>query len=91
MMEYRLAVAQHLAVLLKSLRKQRKLSQHELGERLGISQRMVAKIEANPDTSSFGRIFQLLNALDVDIVLKERSPQLPETSSRQNDEGTAAW
>lgn len=90
-MEYRLAVAQHLAVLLKNLRKQRKLTQRELGERLGISQRMVAKLEASPDASSFGRIFQLLNALDVDIVLRERCSEALETTSEQSGPGATPW
>jgi HTH-type transcriptional regulator/antitoxin HipB len=90
-MEYRLAVAQQLAVLLKNLRKQRKLSQRELGERLGMSQRMVAKLEANPDASSFGRIFQALNALEVDLILRERGTETSDTPPEQKCPGTIAW
>lgn len=90
-MEYRLAVAQQLAVLLKNLRKQRRLSQRELGERLGISQRMVAKLEANPDTSSFGRIFQALNALEVDLILRERGTEADDIPPEQKPPGTLAW
>lgn len=90
-MEYRLAVDQHLALLLKSLRKQRKLSQRELGERLGMSQRMVAKLEAHPEASSFGRIFQALNALGVDVILRERGSKESDASSDQKDSGSVAW
>jgi HTH-type transcriptional regulator/antitoxin HipB len=90
-MEYRLAVAQQLATLLKNLRKQRKLSQRELGERLGISQRMVAKLEANPDVTSFGRIFQALNALDVDIILRERGTEDTDTPPGQKRPSEAIW
>ena len=90
-MEYRLAVDQHLALLLKSLRKQRKLSQRELGERLGMSQRMVAKLEAHPETASFGRIFQALNALGIDVILRDRDTNEPDAASGQKNPGAVAW
>jgi HTH-type transcriptional regulator / antitoxin HipB len=72
-MEYRIATDNQLALLLKSLRKARKLTQAQLGERLGMSQRMVAKLEAHPDVASFGRVFQALSAMGVDVILKDRS------------------
>jgi HTH-type transcriptional regulator/antitoxin HipB len=73
-MEYRVATDNQLALLLKSLRKARKLTQTQLGERLGMSQRMVAKLEAHPDVASFARVFQALNAMGVDVILKDRDP-----------------
>jgi HTH-type transcriptional regulator/antitoxin HipB len=90
-MEYRIAIDQQLAALLKSLRKQRKLSQKELGERLGMSQRMVAKLEAHPEASGFGRVFQALNALGVDLILRERDAKELDTSSAQNSTETIPW
>ena len=90
-MEYRIAIDQHLAILLKSLRKQRKLTQKELGERLGMSQRMVAKLEAHHETASFGRIFQALNALDVDLVLSERGAKEPNPPSEQKGTEAVQW
>lgn len=50
-MEYRLATDHQLAILLKSLRRERKLTQAELGQKLGMSQRMVAKLEAHPEAA----------------------------------------
>ena len=90
-MEYRIAIDQQLTTLLKSLRKQRKLSQKELGERLGMSQRMIAKLEAHPEASGFGRVFQALNALGVDLILRERDAKEPDASSAQNGTGTIPW
>lgn len=90
-MEYRIAIDQQLAALLKSLRKQRKLSQKELGERLGMSQRMVAKLEAHPEAAGFGRVFQALNALGVDLILRERDAKEPDASSAQNGTETIPW
>ena len=71
-MEYRIAIAQQLGGLLTSLRKARRITQQQLGERLGLSQRMVAKLESYPERASFERVLQALSALEVDLVLKER-------------------
>lgn len=76
-MEYRIAIAQQLGGLLKSLRKERQITQQQLGERLGLSQRMVAKLESYPEKSSFERVLQALSALEVDLVLKERETTSP--------------
>ena len=71
-MEYRIAIAQQLGGLLKSMRKGKHLTQQQLGERLGMSQRMVAKLEANPERASFERVHQAFSALEMDLVLKSR-------------------
>ena len=82
-MEYRLTIAQQLPSLLKSIRKKNRITQQQLGERLGLSQRMVAKLEARPEKASFERVLQALSALEIDLVLKERkTPSLP---SSRND------
>ena len=91
-MEYRIATAQQLARLLRSIRKQKHLTQQQLGERLGLSQRMVAKLEASPQKASFERVLQALSALEVDLVLKERNtPALPSArnDSKKSSEGDA--
>lgn len=79
-MEYRIAIVQQLGGLLKSLRKERQITQEKLGERLGLTQRMVARLESNPEKSSFERVFQVLNAMEVDLVLKERETSTPPSS-----------
>lgn len=82
-MEYRIAITQQLGGLLKSIRKEKHITQRQLGERLGLSQRMVAKLEANPEKASFERILQALSALEIDLVLKER--KTPTSPSSRND------
>ena len=71
-MEYRIAIAQQLGGLLKSMRKEKHLTQQQLGERLGLSQRMVAKLESHPEKASFERVHQALSALEMDLILKQR-------------------
>lgn len=72
-MEYRIATAMQVSALLKSLRKQQALTQKELGERLGVSQRMVALIEAKPEKARFERILQILSELGADLIVRERN------------------
>ncbi len=72
-MEYKIAIAQQLSSLLKSMRKQAGLTQKKLGEKLGVSQRRVAAIEANPESARFERILQMLSELDADLIVRERN------------------
>lgn len=90
-MEYRVATDKQLALMLKSLRKTRKLTQAQLGERLGMSQRMVAKLEAHPETASFARVFQALNALGIDVILKDRSPANTDEAPAEKSSKAGAW
>lgn len=89
-MEYRIAIAQQLAGVLRSIRKEKHITQQQLGERLGLSQRMVAKLEAHPEKASFERVLHALSALEIDLVLKERKAPTPPTSRNdipKNSEG----
>lgn len=84
-MEYRIAIASQLSPMLKSLRKQRGLTQEQLGRQLGLSQRSIAQFEADPDKASFERVLRVCSALGVDVFLKERS------GSPQESEKSPAW
>ncbi|TLS66189.1 helix-turn-helix domain-containing protein [Mariprofundus erugo] len=72
MMEYKVAIAQQLSTQLKTLRKQAGLTQQQLGEKLGVSQRVIARNEAHPEKVHFERILQMLSALDADLIIRER-------------------
>jgi len=82
-MEYRIAIPQQLTSLVRSIRKERQITQQQLGERLGLSQRTVSQFEAHPEKASFERVLQALSALEIDLVLKERETTASSTS--QND------
>ena len=53
------------------------MTQQQLGERLGLTQRMVAKFESNPEKAKFERVLQALSALEIDLVLRERETPSP--------------
>jgi HTH-type transcriptional regulator / antitoxin HipB len=53
--------------LLKILRKRRRLSQAELGAKLGLSQERISAIERHPDKVSVQTLFSVLMALQVEM------------------------
>ncbi len=70
-MNYPLETSQQLSALLRALRQSRKLSQAELGERLGVNQKRIARIESAPGVTSFDQIARLVAAMGYRLVLEE--------------------
>lgn len=83
--DYPIRVTSNLREHLKSLRRQRGLTQAQLGHKLGIGQVRVAEIEKNPGLVSFDQILRLLSVLGATLVLREtdtETPRAAETSDR---------
>ena len=81
-MDYMIALPAQLRSYLQGLRKTAGWSQNELGTRVGLSQRSIAKIEAHPEKVSFDRIHELLSVLGADLVVRTREPRPNETGAR---------
>lgn len=73
-MDYPLFFAPQLSKHLRSLRKARGLTQAQLAEKLGVVQSRIAAIERKPETMSVARLFEMLTALDVQLVLRDARP-----------------
>jgi HTH-type transcriptional regulator/antitoxin HipB len=73
---------------LRALRRARKMTQHGLAARLGVTQARIATIEANPSAVSLGQLMTILAALEVDIALRPRPTRDAVTSDA---ESTVAW
>ena len=80
-MEYKIAIAKQLSDILKSKRKSLGLTQTDMGQKLGISQRVFARNETAPEKVHFERILQICSELDMDLVLRERTKDAPKTGS----------
>lgn len=63
-----------LGPLLKRLRKARKMSQTELGRRIGLSQERISAIENHPENVTLDNLFTLLMALEVHFSVVEQTP-----------------
>lgn len=68
-MDYPIRLADQLKAHLRSLRKQRGLTQAELGKRLGIGQVRIAEIESKPGLVSVDQLVKLLSALGAGLVV----------------------
>lgn len=71
-MSYPIETSQQLGVVLRSLRQSRHLTQAALGEQLGVNQKRVARIEANPGVTSFDQISRMVALMGYRLVLEER-------------------
>ncbi len=63
-----------LGPFLKALRRQRRLSQEELGKTIGLSQERISKIENHPESVTFDQILTLLMALGAVLTVEPRMP-----------------
>ena len=70
-MDYPIRLADQLKAHLRSLRKQRGLTQAELGRRLGLGQVRIAEIEAKPGLVSVDQLVKLLSALGAGLVVRD--------------------
>ncbi|KRA16964.1 MULTISPECIES: helix-turn-helix transcriptional regulator [unclassified Lysobacter] len=71
-MDYTVRTVGQLEPLLKGFRKAKKYSQANLAHRLGITQQALSALERDPESASFSRLLQILAALDVEILLRDR-------------------
>jgi HTH-type transcriptional regulator / antitoxin HipB len=69
--DYPIRLTDQLRVHLRALRKQRGLTQVQLGQKLGIGQVRVSEIEARPGLVSVDQLFKLMSALGVILVLRD--------------------
>ena len=69
-MDYPLLTPQQLAAHLRSLRRAKKLTQAQLGAKVGLSQARIGKIERDPRTVSMGQLMRILALLDARFMLQ---------------------
>ena len=72
-MSYPVNTPVQLRAVLRSLRKARGLTQAELGQRIGRSQKRIARIEAAPELASFEQISQLIAMLGGRLMIEDES------------------
>lgn len=70
-MSYPIKTLNQLPLILKGFRKERRLTQAAMGEKLGITQQSYAAFEANPAAATLDRLFMVLRLLDVEISLEK--------------------
>jgi len=71
-MDYPVRTPAQLGQVLKGLRQQRRVSQGAAGQRVGMLQSAVSLIEADPGKVSVAKLFRLLSALELELVVREK-------------------
>lgn len=77
-MDYPLKMPDQLRPQLQALRKQRGMTQAQLGAAIGVTQARVVEIEANPGTVSLQQIMQVLAVLGATLVIHDHGPAVAE-------------
>ena len=61
--------------MLRALRQSRQLTQAQLGERLGVNQKRIARIEAAPEVTGFDQIARMVATLGGRLVVEVAGPE----------------
>jgi HTH-type transcriptional regulator / antitoxin HipB len=73
-MQYPVDTPQQLRAVLRALRQARGMTQLQVGERLGVNQKRVARIEAAPELTSFDQIARLVASLGGRLLIDAAEP-----------------
>ena len=81
--KYPIRTSEQLIPLFQAFRKQKNLTQAQLATRLGVGQQTVSQLERHPDKATLERLLRALAAMDVEMVLINKSPseKAPDTSA----------
>jgi HTH-type transcriptional regulator/antitoxin HipB len=82
-MEHIVRTSDQLGTVLRNLRKSRRLSQREIGEKVGLKQTTISNIEQNAARTSVASLYKVLSALDVVLVLRHDQPGRTTVSTRE--------
>lgn len=72
-MKYPIKTISQFPLILKAFRKERGLTQADMGAKLGVTQQTYAAFEANPGTAKLESLFKVLRLLSVEISLDQNS------------------
>ncbi len=72
MNDYPIKTPQQLGPVLQGFRRERGLTQKDVGAKVGMTQKAVSKIELAPAQAGLSLIFKLLAALDLELVVRPR-------------------
>lgn len=71
--EYLVVGPQSLGRSIREFRLRRHVSQQELADRVGLHRSYLSELESGATTEALDRIVRTLSALDLEIVIRERS------------------
>lgn len=82
-MDYLIQTPSQLGQALRARRKARGSNQTAAGDRAGLTQNTVSKLELNPAPSTIDSLLRLLSALDLELVLRPKPASAPAGHDKQ--------
>ena len=70
---YPVDTPQQLRTILRSMRQASGLTQAQLGEKIGVTQKRIARIEAAPEVTAFDQIARMVAAMGYRLMIDEPS------------------
>jgi HTH-type transcriptional regulator/antitoxin HipB len=70
-------IPQHLGQAIKARRAKLKLSQAAVGAKMGMKQNTISVLEIRTASSRIASLFKVLSALGLEIVVREKSKEVP--------------
>ena len=83
-MDYPVRTSEQLGEVLKGIRRHKGISQLEAGRKVGFGQSAVSELEADPGRASVERLFRLLSALGLELLVRDRTERA--SARRRADE-----
>ncbi|WP_197493265.1 helix-turn-helix domain-containing protein [Woeseia oceani] len=75
-MDYTIHTPRQLGQTLRGQRKSQKLTQKDAAKVVGLLPKTVSKLELAADTATVESLFKLLSALQLELVVRSRSPEV---------------
>lgn len=72
-MKHTVRTTDQLAKVIQGIRKSSGQSQQAVADKVGMFQKTVSLLETNPDNASLGSLFKLMSALNLELILQDKS------------------
>jgi HTH-type transcriptional regulator/antitoxin HipB len=88
-MNYPVDTSSQLASVLRSMRRAKKLTQADVGKKMGVSLKRISGIELNPGVTTFDQITRLVASLGGRLVVTVENE--PQVQQQEPAKPRAAW
>lgn len=77
-----LVLPSQFSPMIRAARKRAGLTQAELGQRMGLSQKRISAVERDPASLSFDQLLKLCSLLGMELLLQPRKPKKADPSNK---------
>ena len=75
MSDYSIKTPEQLGSVLRGFRVDQKLTQKQVGAKVGLAQNVVSQLETEPGRAGVEKLFKMLGALNLELIVRPRGTQ----------------